>query len=236
MAQKLNMPPVRMPYFPGQYQKLRSSPDRPSRPKATDMIIITVLLALTQFAAIIQLDSNKPEIIGNFRLMLTEPVRFNNRSEIQPPKGCQSRRQGRAGGEEADVQPWKMALVGEVAGKPRQEKTSVVLPANDPAGAEDLATAQQASGVTPVKWNVLDFIVNAVCADILQLRLISRARFMRFMIKRHHTKVNKIPNPPVRKKAFSSHDVRELKITAAKAASPIYSPTVYVAVARARSC
>ena len=53
---------------------------------ATDMIIITVLLALTQFAAIIQLESNNPEIIGNFRLILTEPVRFNNRSEIQPPK------------------------------------------------------------------------------------------------------------------------------------------------------
>ena len=94
------------------------------------MIIITVLLALTQFAAIIQLDSNKPEIIGNFRLMLTEPVRFNNRSEIQPPKRMPIAAARKGGGEEADVQPWKMALVGEVAGKPRQEKTSVVLPAN----------------------------------------------------------------------------------------------------------
>lgn len=86
------------------------------------MIIITVLLALTQFAAIIQLDSNKPEIIGNFRLMLTEPVRFNNRSEIQPPKRMPIAAARKGRGEEADVQPWKMALVGEVAGKPRQEK------------------------------------------------------------------------------------------------------------------
>ena len=82
------------------------------------------------------------------------------------------------------MQPWKMALVGEVAGKPRQEKDQCGVAGElTQAGAEDLATAQQASGVTPVKWNVLDFIVNAVCADILQLRLISRARFMRFMIK-----------------------------------------------------
>lgn len=148
------------------------------------MIIITVLLALTQFAAIIQLDSNKPEIIGNFRLMLTEPVRFNNRSEIQPPKRMPIAAARKGRGEEADVQPWKMALVGEVAGKPRQEKDQCGVAGElTCAGAEDLATAQQASGVTPVKWNVLDFIVNAVCADILQLRLISRARFMRFMIK-----------------------------------------------------
>lgn len=36
-------------------------------------------------------------------------------------------------------------------------------------GAYDLTTAQQTPGVTPVKWNVLDFIVNVVCADVIQL-------------------------------------------------------------------
>ena len=82
------------------------------------------------------------------------------------------------------MQPWKMALVGEVAGKPRQEKDQCGVAGElTQAGAEDLATAQQASGVTPVKWNVLDFIVNAVCADIIQLRSASRARFMGVVIK-----------------------------------------------------
>ncbi len=47
--------------------------------------------------------------------MLTEPVRFNNRSEIQPPKRMPIAAARKGRGEEADVQPWKMALVGEVA-------------------------------------------------------------------------------------------------------------------------
>jgi hypothetical protein len=53
-----------------------------------------------------------------------------------------------------------MALVGQIAGKPRQEKHQRGVAGKlTQAGAEDLATAQQTFGVTPVKWNVLDFIV-----------------------------------------------------------------------------
>ena len=74
------------------------------------------------------------------------------------------------------MKPGKMALVGKIAGKPRQEKHQRGVPGElAQTGAYDLTTAQQTPGVTPVKWNVLDFFVNVVCADVIQFCFISRA-------------------------------------------------------------
>ena len=63
---------------------------------------MTVEFALTQLAAIMQLESSNPEIIGSFRLILAEPVRLSSRSESQPPK----------------IMPTAAARNGQVAKKP----------------------------------------------------------------------------------------------------------------------
>ena len=50
------------------------------------------------------------------------------------------------------MKPGKMALVGKIAGKPRQEKHQRGVPGElAQTGAYDLTTAQQTPGVTPVR-------------------------------------------------------------------------------------